>query len=307
MVVPDRHAARPAPPARSASRSSSCSRSPAAAGCGCATRASSRVRDVQITGVTASDGEQVKAALESAALEMTTLHVREEVAARGDREPTPRSRTLRVEHRLPAPADDPRDRAPAGRGARARKGERRIPVTGDGRRAARRDRRARPPEPRVSTAGRSGRGSPIGARCARWRSPAPRPTRCCGAPTSSRSSSRGVVVTLQNGPELVFGSDEDARAKWIAAARVLAESLGRRRDLSRPPDSRSGGRRRARTGRLRRTENPNPQPEAENSPTLNAVVETLRVLQRFLLTFAPVDIGNEMPVPCGNPRRQRAC
>ena len=34
------------------------------------------VRDVQITGVTASDGEQVKAALGAAALEMTTLHVR---------------------------------------------------------------------------------------------------------------------------------------------------------------------------------------------------------------------------------------
>src|SRR6185436_2096616 len=33
------------------------------------------VRDVQITGVTASDGEQVRAALTSAALEMTTLHV----------------------------------------------------------------------------------------------------------------------------------------------------------------------------------------------------------------------------------------
>src|SRR5690349_18670961 len=33
------------------------------------------VRDVRITGVTASDGEQVKAALTSAALDMTTLHV----------------------------------------------------------------------------------------------------------------------------------------------------------------------------------------------------------------------------------------
>ena len=48
----------------------------AAGGCGCATPAWSRSSDVQITGVTASDGEQVKAALESAALEMTTLHVR---------------------------------------------------------------------------------------------------------------------------------------------------------------------------------------------------------------------------------------
>ena len=36
------------------------------------------VRDVQITGVTASDGERVRAALQNAAQEMTTLHVREQ-------------------------------------------------------------------------------------------------------------------------------------------------------------------------------------------------------------------------------------
>src|ERR1700754_502188 len=36
------------------------------------------VRTVQITGVTASDGDQVKSALEAAALEMTTLHVNPE-------------------------------------------------------------------------------------------------------------------------------------------------------------------------------------------------------------------------------------
>ena len=35
---------------------------------------------------------------------------------------------------------------------------------------------------------------------------------------------QGVVASLKNGPELVFGSDADARSKWIAAARVLAES-----------------------------------------------------------------------------------
>jgi cell division protein FtsQ len=35
--------------------------------------------------------------------------------------------------------------------------------------------------------------------------------------------SRGVVVTLQNGLELVFGSGDEALAKWTAAARVLAE------------------------------------------------------------------------------------
>src|ERR671915_37508 len=36
------------------------------------------VRDVQIAGVTASDGDRVRSALENAAREMTTLHVREQ-------------------------------------------------------------------------------------------------------------------------------------------------------------------------------------------------------------------------------------
>ena len=34
----------------------------------------------------------------------------------------------------------------------------------------------------------------------------------------------GVTLDLRGGPDLIFGSSGDARAKWIAAARVLAES-----------------------------------------------------------------------------------
>ena len=33
----------------------------------------------------------------------------------------------------------------------------------------------------------------------------------------------GLSVDLRNGPELIFGSARDARAKWAGAARVLAE------------------------------------------------------------------------------------
>ena len=33
----------------------------------------------------------------------------------------------------------------------------------------------------------------------------------------------GLSVDLRNGPELMFGSARDARTKWTAAARVLAE------------------------------------------------------------------------------------
>ena len=79
---------------------------------------------------------------------------------------------------------------------------------------------------------------------------------------------QGVVVSLKNGPELVFGTDADARAKWIAAARVLAESSAAGAtylDLRIPGRVAAGG--------LAPVEpadaDPNPQPEGENGPTLN--------------------------------------
>jgi cell division protein FtsQ len=37
------------------------------------------------------------------------------------------------------------------------------------------------------------------------------------------SGHEGLEVTLGNGPRLIFGGRNDARAKWAAAARVLAE------------------------------------------------------------------------------------
>ena len=79
---------------------------------------------------------------------------------------------------------------------------------------------------------------------------------------------RGVVAALHNGPELVFGTDDDAKAKWVAAARVLAESSAAGAtylDLRIPGRVAAGG--------LAPVtpvgQNLNPQPEAENSPTLD--------------------------------------
>ena len=79
---------------------------------------------------------------------------------------------------------------------------------------------------------------------------------------------QGVVASLKNGPELVFGTDADARAKWVAAARVLAETSAAGAtylDLRIPGRVAAGG--------LAPVEpagtDPNAQPEAENSPTLN--------------------------------------
>src|SRR3954468_18355380 len=88
------------------------------------------VRDVQITGVTASDGHQVRTALETTALEMTTLHVRPQaledataslasVASVEVASDFPHTLRIHVTERRPVAALAP-------------EGEQRIPVTGDG-------------------------------------------------------------------------------------------------------------------------------------------------------------------------------
>lgn len=224
-----------------------------------------RVKDVQITGVTASDGEQVKAALEGAALDMTTLHVREDVLRQATaNHPSvadlrvstdfPHQMTIRVIERQPVAALAPGN------------GERRIPVTGTGilLRGVTADRdlpslvlKETAVGPRL-TDRRSLRALAI-AKSA--------PSELLRRSDELQVSSRGVVVTLHNGPELVFGSDEEARAKWIAAARVLAESSASGAtylDLRIPGRVAAGGLAPVEP----EEENLNPQPEAENSPTL---------------------------------------
>jgi cell division protein FtsQ len=224
-----------------------------------------RVSDVQITGVTSSDGDQVKAALEGAALEMSTLHVRESAlreasanftSVAGLRVSTdfPHGMTIHVIERRPVAA------------LAGREGERRIPVTGTGvlLRGVSADRDL----PSLALP-----QSTIGPRVTDRR--ALRALAIAGAAPDEllrrsqqlEMNSRGVVVTLTNGPELVFGSDAQARAKWIAAARVLAESSAAGAtylDLRIPGRVAAGGL----APVPPKGEDPNPQPEAENSPTL---------------------------------------
>ena len=85
---------------------------------------------------------------------------------------------------------------------------------------------------------------------------------------SSAIDDRGVIAALHNGPELVFGTGEHASQKWAAAARVLAEISAQGAtylDLRIPGRVAAGGLAPVATP----TADPNPQPEAENSPTLN--------------------------------------
>jgi len=43
----------------------------------------------------------------------------------------------------------------------------------------------------------------------------------------TQEAGRGLVVQLRDGPDLIFGNTSDLAAKWIAAARVLADSASR--------------------------------------------------------------------------------
>lgn len=223
------------------------------------------VRDVQISGITASDGDKVRAALESAAKDMTTLHVREEILHDATA-PYSSVDDLKVEadfpHTLRIQVVERRAVA-----AIARPGTRRVPVTSNG--TLLRGVTAERDLPSVNL-----KSDPAGTRVTDRRvlnalavaSAAPLPLR--GKTDQVKVDKRGVIVDLKNGPELIFGERADADKKWAAAARVLAEISAQGAtylDLRIPGRVAAGGLAPIATP----TPDPNLQPEAENSPTLN--------------------------------------
>lgn len=178
-----------------------------------------QVTDVKVDGATSSESARVRSALATAAETMTTLHpdpaaLKAAVAPYASVESVrvatsfPHGMTISVIERRPVAAFE---RAGA-----------RVPLTGGGvvlrGVTADRDlptlRLARPIDgPRVTD--KRVLGALEVARTA--------PRQLLHVAQGLSVDSRGVVVTLQNGPELVFGSGEEASAKWTAAARVLAE------------------------------------------------------------------------------------
>jgi cell division protein FtsQ len=221
------------------------------------------VKNVEITGVTASDGDLVKSSLEAAALEMTTLHVREQ-ALRDATDTLSSVASLQVStdfpHTLRIHVTERR--------AVAAVGKERVPVTGDGivmnGVSAARDLPSLAVDDGLIeskiTDRRALRALTIAGAA---------PEELLQRISKLSVNRKGVVASLKNGPELVFGSADEARAKWIAAARVLAETSAAGAtylDLRIPGRVAAGG--------LAPIEpagqDPNAQPEGENSPTLNA-------------------------------------
>jgi cell division protein FtsQ len=177
-----------------------------------------RVTQLTITGATTSDAARVRAALERAARDMTTLHVREQ-ALDDAVAPYPSVAGLRIhtdfphamqvevlEHRPVAALDVDGRRTPVSGGGIVLNGvraDRALPTI----------RRGRLPARRI-TDGRTRAALAIAAA-------APEPL----LERSERLSygPDGLTVDLRDGPPLVFGTPENVAAKWTAAARVLAE------------------------------------------------------------------------------------
>jgi cell division protein FtsQ len=218
-----------------------------------------RVHQVKVIGLTSSDGSQVREALTQAAQQMTTLHVRTatlrdataqypSVAAVKAQPDFPHRMTIRVTEQRPV-------------AALASDSGGRIAVTGTGILL------------HGVTAGRdlpSLHGTAIGSRLTDPKLlDAVRVAGAAPAPLLARTDeltfdSRGVVVSLRSGPQLVFGSGAEARAKWTAAAAVLADRSAAGAtylDLRIPGRVAAGG--------LAPLTDTDPQVQPENGSTLN--------------------------------------
>ena len=178
-----------------------------------------RVTQVTVTGATTSEQDRVRAALESAAREMTTLHVRRDVledavasypsvAGLRVQSDFPHKLSIEVlEHRPVAALEIDGHRVPVSGGG--------IVLTGvhaDNNLPSIREKMT-PADGRV-TDHRTRDALAVAAA-------APQPLLV----RSERLSwgENGLTLDLRDGPPLIFGTSDDAAAKWAAAARVLAE------------------------------------------------------------------------------------
>jgi cell division protein FtsQ len=176
------------------------------------------VRQVDITGLSGSDAPRARAALQEAARDMTTLHVRAKQLQTA-LAPFPAVRSVDAHadfpHRLRVVVHE---RVAVGAVAA---GSQRVPVAADGRllRGS-----ATGGLPLVSVGAEPG-GDSIGDRVARHAV-----ALLAAAPPALRAKvervytgPRGLTAPLSDGPVLFFGGSERLRAKWTAVASVLAD------------------------------------------------------------------------------------
>jgi cell division protein FtsQ len=178
------------------------------------------IEKVEVTGVTANKAE-VTAALERAAEDMTTLHVRDDelreavqgfptvAAIAADTSPL-HDLTVTVTERLPV--------------AEVRLDGQTLPVSADGYVLI--GLQQEEPLPRITEASRLGvQLDPEGAAQAAIVGAAPRDLRERVVATTWDETRGGVVLDLEGAPELRFGDGERAEEKWQALAAVLADGV----------------------------------------------------------------------------------
>jgi cell division protein FtsQ len=225
-----------------------------------------QVRDVFITGLSSSEAPSIRDALKAAALDMTTLHVREDQLRAAVAE-FPSVAGVRADATFPHKLTiEVRERAAV---AAIESGAGRVAAAGDGR-VLRGLRVSDLPTLRA-------RSAPAGERVTDPRTLGALAV-AGGAPPELRarierlvSGSRGLTLELHNGPDLVFGSGSDVARKWLAAVRVLADPSSQGAtylDLRVPERVAAGG-----LGPIDQQSAqpvaPHPQPTVESSPTLN--------------------------------------
>jgi cell division protein FtsQ len=178
------------------------------------------VKEVEVTGLTGRDADRVRTALDGAARGMTTLHVDRdalEVAAA----PFPVVRAIEVETDFPSGLRvTVIEHRPV---AVLVSGERRIPVAGDGSVLSGLPTEGSLPEIHTAVAIPAAQlepGATMDAARVAGGAPGVLVTRLDQV---EREESRGLVVSVEDGPELIFGTAERLTAKWAAAVRVLAD------------------------------------------------------------------------------------
>ncbi len=222
-----------------------------------------RVRDVYIVGVSSSQEKQIRAALRDAALDSSTLNLDEErlklaveqfpsvADVRADAD-FPRKLTIEVVEREPVAAVELAGaKVPVGAGGLLMRGIRPskdLPTL----RARRLTAQSRLKDQRALASVSVLAAAPVTLRQrverAWW-------------------GRRGLMLDMRSGPDLVFGSSRQAKTKWSAAARVLAEPSAAGAvylDVRVPERVAAGG--------LQPVEaelDPNPQPQPENQPSLD--------------------------------------
>jgi cell division protein FtsQ len=178
------------------------------------------VDDVEVTGLTTKDGPRIRSMLASVAGDMTTLHIRVDELEDAARQ-FPVIGAIEVERDFP-------------HGLRIAVTERRpaglvsidgipLPVASDGTVL-----RGLSPEAglpllhmeKPTTDGRVTDPRTLRALVVAGAAPGPLPQRI---ERVSEGPARGIVVQLEDGPEVIFGDAHQAAAKWAAAARVLAD------------------------------------------------------------------------------------